>query len=75
MSAEQFSIVKRPASSFSTEKKKGGKSKLAAAQVSALTALTTNNTVSDALDILSNVVAKRNTVEPNRIGLASSVEN
>ena len=53
MTAETFSAVVRPASTFSTEKKKGGSYALTSAAVTALAAVTTASTVSDVLDILS----------------------
>ena len=75
MSAEVFNAVVRPASVFSTEKKKGGSAKLTSAAVSALGAVTTATTVSEVLDILSEVVEADRVVAPGRIGRASSVDN
>ena len=61
-----------PATTFSTEKKKGGSYKLDATAVSALGALTTSSDVSDVLDILSALTARAHTVAPNQIGFATS---
>lgn len=73
MTAKTFSAVVRPASTFSTEKKKGGSYALTSAAVTALGALTTSSSVSDALDILSTVIKDGHEVAPNQIGKASSV--
>ena len=73
MTAETFSAVVRPASTFSTEKKKGGSYALTAEAVTALGALTTSSTVSDALDILSDVIKDSHEVAPGQIGKATSV--
>jgi len=73
MTAETFSAVVRPASTFSTEKKKGGSYALTSDAVTALGALTTSSTVSDVLDILSEVTHASHEVAPGQIGKASSV--
>ena len=73
MTAETFTAVVRPASTFSTEKKKGGSYALTSAAVTALGALTTASTVNDVLDILSTVTKDSHEVAPNQIGKASSV--
>ena len=57
---------------FSTEKKKGGAYVLTSAAVTALSALTTSSTISDALDILSTVVKNSHVVTSTSIGFASS---
>ena len=75
MSAEIFTTVVRPASVFSTEKKKCGSAPLTATEVGALGALTTANTVADVLDILSLAVEADRTVTSNSIGRATSVDN
>ena len=75
MSAEIFTTVVRPASVFSTEKKKCGSAPLTALEVGALGALTTANTVADVLDILSLAVEADRTVTSNSIGRATSVDN
>ena len=75
MSAETFTTVVRPASVFSTEKKKGGSAPLTANEVGALGALTTANTVADVLDILSLAVEADRVVTSNSIGRATSVDN
>ena len=61
-----------PATTFSTEKKKGGSYPLTSAAVTALGALTTSSTVSDVLDILSTVTADSHVVDANQIGFATS---
>lgn len=73
MTAKTFTAVVRPASTFSTEKKKGGSYALDAAAITRLAALTTSNTVSDVLDILSTVTKDGHEVAPGQIGKASSV--
>ena len=75
MTAETFTAVVRPASTFSTERKKGGSYKLTASAVTALAALTTSSTVSDALAILSEVTKDQHEVAPNQIGYATSTLN
>ncbi len=75
MTAETFTAVVRPASTFSTEKKKGGSYALTAAAVTALGALTTSSTVNDALDILSAITKDQHTVDANQIGYATSTLN
>lgn len=75
MSAETFTAVVRPASVFSTEKKKCGSAPLTAAAVTALGALTTASDVSAVLDILSEVVEADRVVTANSIGRATSVDN
>ncbi len=73
MTAETFTATVRPASTFSTERKKGGSYALTSAAVTALGALTTASTVSDALAILSTVTKDQHEVAPNQIGYATSV--
>ena len=74
MTAETFTASVAAASTFSTEKKKGGSYVLTTAAVTALGALTTASTVSDALDILSTVVEDSHDVGPAAIGFASHVD-
>lgn len=74
MTAETFTAVVRPASTFSTQKRWGGSYALDTAAVTALTALTTANTVNDVLDILSTVTRDLHEVAPNQIGFATSTE-
>ena len=74
MTAETFTAVVRPPSTFSTERKKGGSYKLDATAVAALGALTTASTVSDVLAICSQVTKDLHEVAPNQIGFATSVE-
>ena len=73
MTAETFSAVVRHASTFSTEKKKGGSYALTADAVTALGALTTASSVSDVLDILSTVTKDSHVVDAGQIGYATSV--
>ena len=75
MSAETFTTVVRPASVFSTEKKKCGSTKIDATADAALQAINQNKTVADVLDILSACVARGRAVSENSIGRASSVDN
>ena len=73
MTAETFSAVVRPASTFSTEKKKGGSYTLTSTAVTALGALTATSTVNDVLDILSTVTKDQHEVDDGQIGKATSV--
>lgn len=75
MTAETFTAVVRPASVFSTEKKKCGSTKIDATADTALAGITTASTVADVLDILSACVARGRAVTSNSIGLAQSVDN
>ena len=63
------------ATTFSTEKKKGGSYQLTSTAVTALQAVTTATTVNDVLDILSTVTKDQHVVAPNQIGKATSVLN
>ena len=71
MSAEVFTAVVRPATTFSTERKKGGSYALTAAAVTALGAVTTASTVSDVLAILSTVTKDSHAVTATSFGKAS----
>ena len=73
MTAETFSAIVRPASTFSTERKKGASYKLTTAAVTALAAVDETTTVRDVLAILSEVTHASHAVAPNQIGKASSV--
>ena len=73
MTAETFSAVVRPATTFSTERKKGGSYVLTSAAVTALAAVDTTTTVSEVLAILSEVTHASHVVAPGQIGKASSV--
>ena len=75
MSAETFTTVVRPASVFSTEKKKCGSAPLTTAILSDLALLSTASTVADVLDILSLAVEADRVVTGSSIGRASSVDN
>ena len=75
MSAETFTTVVRPASVFSTEKKKCGSTKIDATADTALAGITTASTVADVLDILSECVHRGRAVSENSIGRATSVDN
>lgn len=70
-----FTPVTHASTVFSTEKKKGGAYTLTSAAVTALGGLTTANTVSEVLDILSEVVKDSHVVGANSIGKATSVDN
>lgn len=75
MTAQTFSASVAAASTFSTEKKKGGSYKLTSTAVTALGALTTASTVSDALDILSTVVEDSHSVSATGIGFAAHIDS
>jgi hypothetical protein len=75
MAAEVYTAVVRPATTFSTERKKGGSYVLTSAAVTALSAVTTATTVSEVLAILSTVTHDSHVVAANQIGLASSTLN
>ena len=64
----------RPSTVFSTEKKKGGSYVLTADAVTALGAVTTATTVSEVLDILSEVVRASHPVTADGIGLATRTD-
>ena len=68
MTAETFTAVVRPASGFSTEKKKRGADALDATAITALGALTTANDASDVLDILSANQKRAHVVAAGQIG-------
>ena len=71
MSAEVFTSVVRPASTFSTERKNGGSYVLTSTAVTALAAVTTATTVSQVLAILSTVTKDSHVVTATSIGKAS----
>ena len=73
MTAETFTAVVRPASTFSSERKKGGSYVLTSAAVTALAAVDTTTTVREVLAILSEVTHASHAVGANSIGKASSV--
>ena len=73
MTAETFTAVVRPASTFSTERKKGGAYTLTTAAVTALAAVDEITTVREVLAILSEVTHASHVVGPGQIGKASSV--
>ena len=75
MTAETFSAVVRPASGFSTEKKKRGSDLLDATAVTALGNLTTASSAADVLDILSANQKRAHVVAAGQIGKASSTLN
>ena len=74
MTAETFTAVVRPASTFSLEKKNRGSAPLGATAVAALGALTATSTVAEALDILSAATKEDYEVAANQMGRATSVE-
>ena len=71
MSAEVFTAVVRPATTFSTERKKGGSYVLTADAVTALAAVTTSTTVADVLAVLSTVTKDSHAVTATSFGKAS----
>ena len=73
MTAEVFPAVVRPATGFSTEKKKRGSDALDATALSDLAALTTGATAADVLDLLSANQKRAHVVAAGQIGKASSV--
>jgi hypothetical protein len=73
MTATTSTAVVRPASTFSTERKKGASYVLTAAAVTALAAVDETTTVREVLAILSEVTHASHEVAPNQIGKASSV--
>lgn len=75
MTATTSTASVKAASTFSTERKKGGSYPLTAAAVTSLGNLTTASTVSDVLAILSTVTAVQHTVGANQIGYATSTLN
>ena len=70
-SAEVFTASVRPASTFTTERKKGGGYALTAEAVTALTAMTSANTVADVLAVLSTVTKDSHVVGATSFGKAS----
>ena len=72
MTAEVFTAVVRPASTFSTSKKNRGNAPSGSAGATALAALTATSTVADALDILSTATKTDYVVAPNQMGNATS---
>ena len=73
MTAETFSAVVRPATGFSTEKKKRGSDVLDATALTALAGLTSGATAADVLDLLSANQKRAHVVAPGQIGKATSV--
>ena len=73
MTATTHTVVVRPSSVFSTEKKKCGSAPLTAAAVTALSSITTASTVAEVLDILSLCVEADRTVDAAQIGRARSI--
>ena len=71
MSSEVFTAVVRPATTFSTERKKGGSYVLTADAVTALAAVTTSTTVADVLAVLSTVTKDSHAVTATSFGKAS----
>jgi len=75
MTAQTFTAVVRPASTFSPDKHNGGSYKLTAAAVTACSGLSQSNTVADVLNILSTVTADKHVVTNSSIGFATSVQS
>ena len=73
MTATTSTAVVRPATTFSTERKKGGSYTLTTAAVSALAAVDETTTVREVLAILSEVTHASHAVGAASIGKASSV--
>ena len=69
MTAQVFTAVVRPATGWSTERKKGGSAAVAGAAFSSVT------DVRGALAICSTAKKAEHVVGPNRIGKATSVLN
>ena len=67
MTASTSNIVQRPATGWSTEKKKGGSAAVTGSDFASAT------TVNEALDICSAAWKAEHVVGPNRIGKATSV--
>ena len=74
MTAEVFTAVVRPPTTFSLAKKNRGNSRLGSAAVAALADLTNNSTVDEALDILSSSTGRDYRVLSNQFGHATSVQ-
>lgn len=72
MTAQVFTAVQRPATTFSTEKKKGGDYILSSTEKGNLSTATDVNA---ALDILSTATRRAHPVGPNQIGKATSVQS
>ena len=75
MTATTSTATVRPSTVFSTEKKKGGAYVLDATCRTALGALGSTATASDALDLLSANQRRAHAVGANQIGFATSTEN
>ena len=75
MTAETFTAVVRPPSTFTTERKKGGSYNLTADAVSKLQAFDQTKTVADVLAVLSEVTRDSHVVAANQIGGATSTLN
>ena len=73
MTAETFTTVVRPPSTFSLDKYERGSAPLTAAAVTALGAVTTATTVAEVLDILSTVTKADYVVADDSMGRATSV--
>jgi len=74
MTAETFTAVVRPASTFSLDKKNRGNAPIGSTGATALAALTATSTVAEALDILSTATKADYVVDANQMGNATSVE-
>lgn len=73
MTAETFTAVVRPASTYSLEKKNRGSAPIGSAGATALAALTATSTVAEVLDILSAATKTDYVVDANQMGRATSV--
>lgn len=74
MTAETFTAVVRPASTFSLKKYPRGSAPIGSAGATALAALTSTSTVAQALDILSAATKTDFVVAADSMGRASHVD-
>lgn len=75
MTAETFTAATKAATTFSTERKKGGNYAIGSAGVTALGNLTSTSTVADVLAICSTITRTGHVVGANSIGGATSTQN
>jgi hypothetical protein len=73
MTAEVFTAVVRPASTFSPQRRWGGSYTLDATAVTALSGMTEFDTLNTVLGVCSDVTKYQHVVAANRIGKAASV--
>ena len=75
MTAEVFTAVKRPPSTFSLERKNRGSAPIGVAGLAGLNGLQASSTVEDVLAILNEVTSADYVVDTNQMGRATSVLN